>query len=202
MLAGKGKLVVLKLVKKDPSNDVFRQLGRSWELDGDLFKNLEQFTCTKPKGKISQFANTVNELRYQLFCAKKGEAKSSKLPPCRDCLFLHAQRAIYQAVIWKCCLDAKPVISIPTEHVWTESGCDQHQALRCYWSYWLPSVVGPASCLTACVLQMGSHAPTCASSRPAPTKLWSSRIQILSQTLRSSSKETLNHVHQSRHSSC
>ncbi len=34
--AGDGKLVALKLVKKDPSNDVFRQHGRSWELDGLL----------------------------------------------------------------------------------------------------------------------------------------------------------------------
>ena len=98
--ADKGMLVALNLVKKDSSNNVFRQLGRSWELDGDLFKNLEQFTCMiMYKGKISQSANTVNGLRYQLSCAKRGEAESSQLPPYRDCLFLHAQRANYQAAI-------------------------------------------------------------------------------------------------------
>ena len=72
------------------------------------------------KGKISHSVSTVNELRYQLFCAKRGEAESSQLPPCRDCLLLHAQRANYQATIWKRCLDAKPTIPNPTEHGWTE----------------------------------------------------------------------------------
>ena len=97
--AGKSKLVVLKLVKKDPSNDAFRQLGLSWDLDGDLFENLEQFTCTMYKGNISQSANTVKELRYQLFCIKRGETESSQYPPCRDCLVLHPHRAIYQIAI-------------------------------------------------------------------------------------------------------
>ncbi len=83
-------------------------LAQSWELDGDLFEQLEQFNCTMYKGKISQSANTVNELRYQFFCAKRGEGESSQLPPCRDCLFLHAQTANYQAAIWKRCLDAHP----------------------------------------------------------------------------------------------
>ena len=43
----------------------------------------------------------VNELRYALFCAKKGEAESHQLPPCRDCLKKHCQRANYQAAVWK-----------------------------------------------------------------------------------------------------
>ena len=29
---------------------------------------------------------TFHELRYHLFCAKKGEVKSHLLPPCKDCL--------------------------------------------------------------------------------------------------------------------
>ena len=65
---GKDKLVTLKLVKRDPSNDIFRQLGRSWELDGDLFKNLEQFTCTMYKSKISQSAYIVTDLHSTLLC--------------------------------------------------------------------------------------------------------------------------------------
>ncbi|KAK4325083.1 hypothetical protein Pmani_004239 [Petrolisthes manimaculis] len=63
--------------------------------------------------------NSVNELRYQLFCAKRG-AESSQLPPSRDCLFLHAQRANFQAAIWRRCLEPKPNMPSPIEHGWAE----------------------------------------------------------------------------------
>jgi len=45
--------------------------------------------------------DNINELRYRLFCTKKGNIDSSQLPPCVDCLFKHAVRANFQAVIWK-----------------------------------------------------------------------------------------------------
>ena len=64
--------------------------------------------------------NEVNELRYQLFCNKRGEVESSQLPPCRDCLFMHVQRANYQAAIWKCSLQANAVVPSPTESGWTD----------------------------------------------------------------------------------
>ena len=57
----------------------------------------------------------VNDLCYQLFCAKRGETDSSLLPPCRDCLFMHLLRANYQAAIWKCCLLARPTVPDPTK---------------------------------------------------------------------------------------
>ena len=57
----------------------------------------------------------VNDLRYQLFCAKRGEIESSMLLPCRDCLFMHLLRANYQAAIWKCCLHARPTVPDPTK---------------------------------------------------------------------------------------
>ena len=64
-----------------------------------------------------QASNTtdVNDLRYQLFCAKRGEIESNLLPPCRDCLFVHLLRANYQAAIWKCCLHARPTVPDPTK---------------------------------------------------------------------------------------
>ena len=57
----------------------------------------------------------VNDLRYQLFCAKRGEIESSLLPPCRDCLCMQLLRANYQAAIWKCCLHARPAVPDPTK---------------------------------------------------------------------------------------
>ncbi|KAK3730447.1 hypothetical protein QZH41_012641 [Actinostola sp. cb2023] len=43
----------------------------------------------------------INQCRYAVFCAKKGEAEPHQLPPCRDYLHKHCQRANYQAVVWK-----------------------------------------------------------------------------------------------------
>ena len=61
----------------------------------------------------------VNKLRYQLFRDKKGEVGSSQLPPCSDCLKLHARRANYQACIWRRSLEAEPVIPSPADgHGW------------------------------------------------------------------------------------
>lgn len=125
--AGKGKLLALKLLKKDPTNQAFKQLGQLWELSNEIFEKLEQFTyamyagCRSNKSRSSTVrCSSVNELRYQLFCAKRGEAESSQLPPCRDCLFLHTQRANFQAAVWRRCLESKPNIPSPSEHGWTE----------------------------------------------------------------------------------
>ena len=96
-------------------------------MSNEIFEKLEQFTCAMYAGSSSNKSrssaaggNSVNELRYQLFCAKRGEAESSQLPPCRDCLFLHAQRANFQAAIWRRCLEPKPNVPSPSEHGWTE----------------------------------------------------------------------------------
>ena len=56
----------------------------------------------------------VNELRYKLFCATKGEGDSWQLPPCEASLFKHCLLAKYQAGIWKRCLD----IPNPIGHGW------------------------------------------------------------------------------------
>ena len=101
--ASKGKTNALKLLKTSRNiQNVFSRLGEEWELQPELMNELEAFTCLlyAPKGSSVKF----NEVRYNLFCAKKGEIESHQLPPCRDCLGKHAQRANYQAGIWKRCL--------------------------------------------------------------------------------------------------
>ena len=103
--AGKGKTNALKLLKTSRNiQNMFSRLGEEWELQPELMNELEVFTCLlyAPKGSSVKF----NELRYNLFCAKKGEIESHQLPPCRDCLGKHAQRANYQAGIWKRCLSS------------------------------------------------------------------------------------------------
>ena len=61
----------------------------------------------------------VNDLRYHLFCVKKGEIESHQLPrTCRDCLVKHAQRANYQAGIWRRCLEQDPGVPSPIGRGW------------------------------------------------------------------------------------
>ena len=78
---------------------MFLRLGENWNVDETLQCELEKFTC------LHYYSNTkvtsVNDLRYQLYCAKKGDVESSQLPPCRDCLRKHILRANYQYAIWR-----------------------------------------------------------------------------------------------------
>ena len=69
--AGRGKLAALKLLKKnDKHKKIFKQLGESWDVSQDLFDNLEAFVCQMYA--CSAKTQEVNELRYNLFCAKRG----------------------------------------------------------------------------------------------------------------------------------
>ena len=54
--------------------DAITQLGKEWSVPGDLFNVLQEFTCTLYAARCPNA--TVNELRYQLFRAKKGEVES------------------------------------------------------------------------------------------------------------------------------
>ena len=117
-LAGRGKLGALKLLKKDITHqETFSQLGQAWDVSTDLFEKVQDFTCRMyAPGKSTV---KVNELRYQLFCARRGEIESSQLPPCRECLFMHVLRANYQAAIWRCSLQSQPSVPGPTKNGWT-----------------------------------------------------------------------------------
>jgi hypothetical protein len=51
----------------------------------------------------------VNDLRYNLFYAKRGDVESTQLLPCKDCLYMHVLCANYQAAMWWLCLEMQPV---------------------------------------------------------------------------------------------
>lgn len=115
--AGKGKLTALKIVKKNRRFQcLFQQVGMQWELSDELFTQLQEFTCLLYSANPG--TTDVNELRYRLFCSKKGGLDSHQLPPCTDCLKLHSLRANYQAAIWRRSLQASPVIPLPIGHGW------------------------------------------------------------------------------------
>ena len=79
---------------------------------------LSKFTCQMYVAATK--TEDVNDLRYQLFCMKRGEVESSQLPPCRDCLIMHAQLANYQAAVWRRSLNPTAEIHNPIKHGWTE----------------------------------------------------------------------------------
>jgi len=113
--AGRRKLGALKLLKESKIyQQAFKQLGEEWDVSKDLFDKMQEFVCR-------MYASTsticeVDELRYHLFYAKRGEVESSQLPPCKDCLYMHVLRANYQAAIWRRCLVSQPVVPDPKSH--------------------------------------------------------------------------------------
>jgi len=67
----------------------------------------------------STHTTVVNKLRYEIFCAWRGQVDSSQHPPCEDCLSMHILRSDYQAVIWRRCLEPSPFDPSPTDCGWT-----------------------------------------------------------------------------------
>ena len=115
--AGRGKLRALKLlIDSRQFQNMFANLGEHWELSDELFEKLQSFTCTLYSAKSG--TNNTNDLRYRLFCARKGEIDSHLLPPCADALKKHALRANYQACIWRRSLEGCPAVPSPVGHGW------------------------------------------------------------------------------------
>ena len=122
--AGRGKMTTCKKMKTDKIyRAAFSELGRSWEVSENLFQNLQKITCHMYMASAQ--TSEVNKLRYQLFCAMRGEVESSQLPPCEDCLFMHAIRANYQAAICRRCLQSQPFVTSPIDCGWTTDDDDK-----------------------------------------------------------------------------
>ena len=118
--ASRGTLSSLKLMKRDITyQETFSHVGQTWDVQPHLFEKVQQFTCRMNVAASS--TTEMNDLRYQLFCAKRGEIESSLLPPCRYCLFMHLLRDNYQAATWKCCLHARPTVPDPTKCGWIDN---------------------------------------------------------------------------------
>ena len=69
--ASRRKLSALKLMKKDITyQETFSQVGQSWDVQPHIFQKVQQFTC--PMYVAARRTIEVKDLRYQLFCAKRG----------------------------------------------------------------------------------------------------------------------------------
>lgn len=115
--AGRGKVSALQLVRHDKAfQETFQQLGESCPLSEELFLKLQKFACQLYSS--TSRTESVNALRYMLFCAKKGELESNQLPPCADCLRKHSQCANYQARVWRESLAQFPEVPTPVGSGW------------------------------------------------------------------------------------
>ena len=134
--AGKGKVKPLKLLQKCP--DFYKclgNLGESWELSDEQFRDLEAFTCRMYLPQLLSCCD-INECRYLMFCTRKGEGDSSQLPPCHDTLYQHTLRANCQAAIWRRSLEQEICAPDPVGHGWTR---EDNSALGVKWMTGLPA---------------------------------------------------------------
>ena len=98
--AEKCKIRALTILKANAEfKEAFAELGvgLQWNFP-NLHVKLEEFVyklyATRPA------TTSFDALRYNLFCARKGDAESHQLPPFQDCLRKHTI-ANYQAAIWR-----------------------------------------------------------------------------------------------------
>ena len=98
--AGRGKTNALKIMMGNAKfTKTFQELGSDWGLSLALFQSLQAFTCCMYASKTRVLC--VNELRYQLFVAKKGQVEVHQFPHCEEALYKHCQRANFQAAVWR-----------------------------------------------------------------------------------------------------
>jgi len=89
--AGKGKLKGLGLISKSAQHrEALTLLGSHWDITDDLHKKLESFACHH---YCSTLVESVNDLRYDLFLAKKGKYNHGNS--------LHALRHFLATGIWQ-----------------------------------------------------------------------------------------------------
>ena len=156
---GKGKAKALKLLSKNKEiQDTFFKLGQEWDLSPDLMNKLEAYTSLLYAPKTS--STKIKDLRYRLFCAKKGEIESHQLPPCRDCVEKHALRANYQAGIWRICLEQNPQVPSPVGRGWKieKEGADNQLIV-----HWMDGQPAPQAVLDllACNCPRECELPRC-----------------------------------------
>ena len=153
--SGKGKVSAFKLLQKNKKyQEAFTQLGKEWSVPESIFAVLQEFTCRLYASR-SPIA-TVNDLRFQLFRAKKGDVESGQLPPCKDCLLLHTRRANYQSGVWRRALEHHQSLPSPVGHGW----CIEDGKLDICWMTGSPApdvVIEFLSCKCSRVCKL----PTC-----------------------------------------
>lgn len=99
-----------KLISKTEYITLFRELGTSFSPSPEFRKAVEAFMCDL----YDQECVDVNTARVKMF--KSGKCSERDLPPNKDCLYKHIQRANYQAAVHRRSLECRPEIPAPESH--------------------------------------------------------------------------------------
>ena len=116
--AGRSKVSALGLLSHEEHMATLQSLGQSWDLSNESIQQKETRICSLYSLKTA--INSVNVLRFNIFCQRKPSPSlgNSPPPPCASSLLNHCKRANYQCAIWKRSLDKNPDIPSPVGHVW------------------------------------------------------------------------------------
>ena len=99
--------------------DLFQDLsclGDSYAVTDSCKLAIERLFCASFGSKHEN----VDNARYDMFCRKF--TKTEALPPTKDNLLQHIERANYQTYIWKNAFDQNTSVDSPIGHGWVKDG--------------------------------------------------------------------------------
>ncbi|KXJ07094.1 hypothetical protein AC249_AIPGENE15324 [Exaiptasia diaphana] len=111
-----GKKRSFDVLKKNASKyEALTHLGDDADIHPDVLLVAEQLICFL-------YSSAEIEGRYWIFCQRRSHNEG--LPPTSNSIRLHIQRANYQTLMWKRCLQAKQELPCPNGNGWelTENG--------------------------------------------------------------------------------
>lgn len=153
--AGRGKVAGYRIVKQNAEfQEMFQHLGMFWNMSDHLYHSLQKFTCAMYCSNPG--TSDINELRYRLFCLKRGDVDSNQLPPCNDTLHKHSLRANYQAAVWRRSLQRCPAIPSPVGFGW----CSEDDKLVVDWMGGQPAPQAVLE-LLSCQCSRSCKLPSC-----------------------------------------
>ena len=149
---GRGKKAGLQLLLKPNYCETMVDIGTTYSVTDALLEHCEKFVCAM-YGKAQ--CTSVNHLRYLLFTTRA--CHTSQLPPCRNSLYHHLQRANYQAAVWKRALTAQADIPSPSGHGWIT---DTQGTLAILWNSVPPAPDALLECIS-CLCTRGCSQGRC-----------------------------------------
>ena len=136
--AGKGKKKPWKIVQSSAAYvEAFRNLGKFWDISTELLDTLEMFVC---KLYCNSGGSDLNELRYKIYCSKRGKLTCDDLPPCNSAFVQHCKRANYQSCIWRRALQPTADIPSPDGYGWNYGDVEEEQNLKITWMTCRPAL--------------------------------------------------------------
>ena len=112
-----GKIKPWKILRDQPEEfESLSSLGSSPSVYCNTLNCVEKFFCKAFRSKRT----SIDETRYAMFCRKS--TKTEALPPTKNSLIHHVNRANYQTLIWKSALDPNANVGSPIGNGWKKDG--------------------------------------------------------------------------------